>query len=152
MVNRALVGAGIAVSELRPERASLEEVFLEPQVPTPLVEAWLRLCQSRGLDVHLGGLGGDHAWWLVVAGQRLVTPSLATKLITEFANMERVAAARPADAPKLTVRELEADVGGGLVSSDGRGDRPVGSRTPAPGPPRRAASGAARPRPTVEAM
>jgi ABC-2 type transport system ATP-binding protein len=27
-VNRALVGAGIAVSELRPERASLEEVFL----------------------------------------------------------------------------------------------------------------------------
>ncbi|MGH2701921.1 MAG: ATP-binding cassette domain-containing protein [Actinomycetota bacterium] len=29
IVNRALVGAGIAVSELRPERASLEEVFLE---------------------------------------------------------------------------------------------------------------------------
>jgi ABC-type multidrug transport system ATPase subunit len=28
-INRALVGAGIAVSELRPERASLEEVFLE---------------------------------------------------------------------------------------------------------------------------
>ena len=42
-----------------------------------------------------------------MAGQRLVTPSLATKLITEFANMERVAAARPTDAPKLTVRELE---------------------------------------------
>ena len=29
MVNRALVGAGISVSELRPERATLEEVFLE---------------------------------------------------------------------------------------------------------------------------
>jgi ABC-type multidrug transport system ATPase subunit len=29
MVNSALVGAGIAVTELRPERASLEEVFLE---------------------------------------------------------------------------------------------------------------------------
>jgi DNA-binding NarL/FixJ family response regulator len=43
----------------------------------------------------------------VVAGQRLVTPSLATKLITEFANMEKVAAARPSDAPKLTARELE---------------------------------------------
>jgi len=43
----------------------------------------------------------------VVAGQRLVTPSLATKLITEFANMERIAAARPTDAPKLTARELE---------------------------------------------
>jgi ABC-2 type transport system ATP-binding protein len=28
-VNRALVEAGIAVSELRPERASLEQVFLE---------------------------------------------------------------------------------------------------------------------------
>lgn len=28
-INRALVGAGIAVSELRPERASLEEVFFE---------------------------------------------------------------------------------------------------------------------------
>jgi ABC-type multidrug transport system ATPase subunit len=28
-INRALVGAGIAVSELRPERASLEDVFLE---------------------------------------------------------------------------------------------------------------------------
>ena len=27
-INRALVGAGIAVSELRSERASLEEVFL----------------------------------------------------------------------------------------------------------------------------
>jgi ABC-2 type transport system ATP-binding protein len=28
-INSALVGAGIAVSELVPERASLEEVFLE---------------------------------------------------------------------------------------------------------------------------
>ena len=28
-INRALVEAGIAVSELRPERASLEDVFLE---------------------------------------------------------------------------------------------------------------------------
>ncbi len=28
-INRALVEAGIAVSELRPERASLEKVFLE---------------------------------------------------------------------------------------------------------------------------
>jgi hypothetical protein len=28
-INRALVEAGIAVGELRPERASLEEVFLE---------------------------------------------------------------------------------------------------------------------------
>ena len=28
-INRVLVGAGIAVSELRPERASLEKVFLE---------------------------------------------------------------------------------------------------------------------------
>jgi ABC-2 type transport system ATP-binding protein len=28
-LNRALVNAGIAVSELRPERASLEEVFFE---------------------------------------------------------------------------------------------------------------------------
>jgi ABC-2 type transport system ATP-binding protein len=28
-INRALVEAGIAVSELRPERASLEEVFFE---------------------------------------------------------------------------------------------------------------------------
>ena len=28
-INRALVEAGIAVSELRPERASLEQVFLE---------------------------------------------------------------------------------------------------------------------------
>ena len=36
----------------------------------------------------------------VVAGQRLVTPSLATKLITEFANMERVAAARPDRRPQ----------------------------------------------------
>jgi two-component system NarL family response regulator len=43
----------------------------------------------------------------VVAGQRLVTPSLATKLITEFANMGRGPAARPSDAPKLTLRELE---------------------------------------------
>jgi ABC-2 type transport system ATP-binding protein len=29
VVNRALVGAGLAVFELRPERASLEEVFLQ---------------------------------------------------------------------------------------------------------------------------
>jgi hypothetical protein len=29
MINRALVEAGIAVGELRPERASLEKVFLE---------------------------------------------------------------------------------------------------------------------------
>ena len=28
-INRVLVEAGIAVSELRPERASLEKVFLE---------------------------------------------------------------------------------------------------------------------------
>jgi ABC-2 type transport system ATP-binding protein len=28
-INRALVEAGIAVSELRPQRASLEQVFLE---------------------------------------------------------------------------------------------------------------------------
>ena len=42
----------------------------------------------------------------VVAGQRLVTPSLATKLITEFASMDRSSEAA-ADSPKLTARELE---------------------------------------------
>lgn len=31
----------------------VEEVYLEPATATPLVEAWLRLCQSRGVDVHL---------------------------------------------------------------------------------------------------
>jgi DNA-binding NarL/FixJ family response regulator len=42
----------------------------------------------------------------VVAGQRLVTPSLATKLITEFASLDRQAE-RADDAPKLTNREIE---------------------------------------------
>jgi exopolysaccharide biosynthesis polyprenyl glycosylphosphotransferase len=46
----------------------VEEVFLEPAVPTPLVEAWLRLCQARGVDVHLMpphhfGLGLRPAAW-----------------------------------------------------------------------------------------
>jgi ABC-2 type transport system ATP-binding protein len=33
-INRALVEAGIAVSELRPEQASLEQVFLELTQPS----------------------------------------------------------------------------------------------------------------------
>ena len=41
----------------------------------------------------------------VMAGQRLVTPSLATKLITEFAAMGR--GSQPVDTPKLTTREIE---------------------------------------------
>ena len=46
----------------------VEEVFLEPSVPTPLVEAWLRLCQARGVDVHFMpvhhfGLGIRPAAW-----------------------------------------------------------------------------------------
>lgn len=41
----------------------------------------------------------------VMAGQRLVTPSLATKLITEFAALDR--AVEDVDSPKLTTRELE---------------------------------------------
>lgn len=46
----------------------VEEVFLEPSVPTPLVEAWLRLCQVRGVDVHFMpvhhfGLGIRPAAW-----------------------------------------------------------------------------------------
>jgi DNA-binding NarL/FixJ family response regulator len=40
-------------------------------------------------------------------GQRLVTPSLATKLITEFAGMSRRGEARGLEAPQLTPRELE---------------------------------------------
>jgi exopolysaccharide biosynthesis polyprenyl glycosylphosphotransferase len=45
-----------------------EEVYLEPTVPTPLVEVWLRLCQARGVDVHLMpvhhfGLGLRPAAW-----------------------------------------------------------------------------------------
>jgi DNA-binding NarL/FixJ family response regulator len=40
-------------------------------------------------------------------GQRLVTPSLATKLITEFAGISRRPSARGVDVPQLTPRELE---------------------------------------------
>jgi two-component system NarL family response regulator len=40
-------------------------------------------------------------------GQRLVTPSLATKLITEFAGMPGRHAARGVEIPQLTPRELE---------------------------------------------
>jgi two-component system NarL family response regulator len=40
-------------------------------------------------------------------GQRLVTPSLATKLITEFAGLSRREPVRGLDAPQLTQRELE---------------------------------------------
>jgi DNA-binding NarL/FixJ family response regulator len=40
-------------------------------------------------------------------GQRLVTPSLATKLITEFAGMSRRSEAKGLEAPQLTPRELE---------------------------------------------
>jgi two-component system NarL family response regulator len=40
-------------------------------------------------------------------GQRLVTPSLATKLITEFAGIARRGAARGLEAPQLTPRELD---------------------------------------------
>lgn len=40
-------------------------------------------------------------------GQRLVTPSLATKLITEFAGAERRRSEEELDTPKLTARELE---------------------------------------------
>jgi len=44
----------------------------------------------------------------VAQGQRLVTPSLATKLINEFADLSRRRAEASApDAPKLTARELE---------------------------------------------
>jgi DNA-binding NarL/FixJ family response regulator len=40
-------------------------------------------------------------------GQRLVTPSLATKLISEFAGISGRAPSRGVDAPQLTPRELE---------------------------------------------
>jgi two-component system NarL family response regulator len=40
-------------------------------------------------------------------GQRLVTPSLATKLITEFAGISRSSTPRGIEAPQLTPRELE---------------------------------------------
>jgi two-component system NarL family response regulator len=43
----------------------------------------------------------------VYQGQRLVTPSLAAKLITEFAGMSHRSAPRGIDAPQLTPRELE---------------------------------------------
>jgi two-component system NarL family response regulator len=40
-------------------------------------------------------------------GQRLVTPSLATKLITEFAGMSERSTPRGVETPQLTRRELE---------------------------------------------
>jgi DNA-binding NarL/FixJ family response regulator len=43
----------------------------------------------------------------VASGQRLVTPSLATKLIKEFATISRRPAERSYAAPQLTGRELE---------------------------------------------
>jgi DNA-binding NarL/FixJ family response regulator len=43
----------------------------------------------------------------VAHGQRLVTPSLATKLITEFAGISQRRAPRGLETPQLTPRELE---------------------------------------------
>jgi two-component system NarL family response regulator len=43
----------------------------------------------------------------VTRGERLVTPSLATKLISEFATISRRASDRRLDAPQLTNRELQ---------------------------------------------
>jgi two-component system NarL family response regulator len=60
----------------------------------------------------------------VTRGQRLVTPSLATKLISEFATISRRAAERRFDAPQLTARELEVL----KHVSDGSSNREIGSR------------------------
>jgi two-component system NarL family response regulator len=60
----------------------------------------------------------------VTRGQRLVTPSLATKLISEFATISRRAAERRVDAPQLTARELEVL----KHVSDGSSNREIGSR------------------------
>lgn len=43
----------------------------------------------------------------VTRGERLVTPSLATKLISEFATISRRVSDRRLDAPQLTTRELQ---------------------------------------------
>jgi DNA-binding NarL/FixJ family response regulator len=56
-------------------------------------------------------------------GQRLVTPSLATKLITEFAGMSR-RPARGLDTPQLTPRELEVL----RHVADGASNREIASR------------------------
>jgi two-component system NarL family response regulator len=60
----------------------------------------------------------------VTHGQRLVTPSLATKLISEFATISRRPADRRFDTPQLTVRELEVL----KHVADGSSNREIGSR------------------------
>jgi DNA-binding NarL/FixJ family response regulator len=57
-------------------------------------------------------------------GQRLVTPSLATKLISEFAGISGRAPSRGVDAPQLTPRELEVL----RHVADGATNREVASR------------------------
>jgi DNA-binding NarL/FixJ family response regulator len=57
-------------------------------------------------------------------GQRLVTPSLATKLISEFAGISGRAPSRGVDAPQLTPRELEVL----RHVADGATNRDVASR------------------------
>jgi two-component system NarL family response regulator len=60
----------------------------------------------------------------VAQGQRLVTPSLATKLITEFAGISRRGTPRGVEAPQLTPRELEVL---GHVA-DGASNREIANR------------------------
>jgi two-component system NarL family response regulator len=60
----------------------------------------------------------------VAKGQRLVTPSLATKLITEFAGISRRSAPRGVETPQLTPRELEVL---GHVA-DGASNREIANR------------------------
>lgn len=61
----------------------------------------------------------------VMAGQNLITPSMASKLLSEFANLARLAEARPAmPAPRLTARELEVL----RLVAQGMGNRDIGNR------------------------